>query len=463
MAQRPVHYVLSTHWDREWYRTFQDFRFRLVHLMDQILTGWASQRLKGPFQTDGQAIILADYLEVRPEKREEIVNYLKNGMLVAGPWYVMPDEFIVSGEALIRNLRFGRQLVRSLGGTPSAAGFVCDIFGHNSQMPQLFAGFGIQGAFIWRGINDPEHLLLWEGADGTTLPAYKFGKFGYCDFAIQVRHGFEPISSFDTQRMAAELGPYLEKEAGLTAVDPVLLLDTGDHLEWDEAAYAVMQDLMQKPDSSYRIEHTSLDRYLQDLLPVSANIPLQCKGELRQPGALALDVDQQWVIPGVLSSRVWIKQANAACQTLLCQWAEPFSAIAGSFSGYAYPKGYLDVAWKWLLDNHPHNSICGCSIDAVTKTCAIASTNARILASRSLRKPPPGSRLTSREDPLRMSCEWWHSIPCLSLWNNRSRLPSISPPGGRHLMSSSATSPNRLSKFSIRMETKSPTSAWDRI
>ncbi len=365
MAPRPVHYVLCTHWDREWYRTFQDFRYRLVQLLDEVLAGWASNRLKGPFQTDGQAIMLEDYLEIRPEKRQEVSQYLKDGKLVAGPWYVMPDEFIVSGELLIRNLKVGRQMVRSLGGTPSKAGFVCDIFGHNSQMPQLFAGFGIQGAFIWRGINDQSRLLLWEGADDTTLPAYKFGKFGYCDFAIQVRHGFEPLSSFNSGRMSAELDSYLDYEAKLTTAEPILMMDTGDHLEWDEPAYQVVQAAMGKPETPYQIEHTSLDRYLDDLVPESDKIKLRYMGELRETGKLPLDADQQWLIPGVLSSRVWIKQTNAACQTLLCQWAEPLSAMAAAFSGYEYPKGYLDVAWKWLLNNHPHDSICGCSIDAV--------------------------------------------------------------------------------------------------
>ena len=100
MAQRPVHYVLSTHWDREWYRTFQDFRYRLVQLLDNVFEGWENGELKGPFQTDGQAIILEDYLEVRPEKRSLVREYLENGNLVAGPWYVLPDEFIVSGESL---------------------------------------------------------------------------------------------------------------------------------------------------------------------------------------------------------------------------------------------------------------------------------------------------------------------------------------------------------------------------
>ena len=42
-----------------------------------------------------------------------------------------------------------------------------------------------------------------------------------------------------------------------------------------------------------------------------------------------------------------------------------FASMTTAFLGENYPAGYLDVAWRWLLQNHPHDSICGCSIDAV--------------------------------------------------------------------------------------------------
>ncbi|MCB0049978.1 MAG: hypothetical protein KDE24_10605, partial [Caldilinea sp.] len=144
-ASLRAHYVLSTHWDREWYQSFQNYRYQLVCLLDRVLAGLEDGRLRGPFQTDGQAIILEDYLEIRPERRSELERLAQAGKLVIGPWYVLPDEFLVSGEALIRNLRLGREIARSFGVEPSNAGFVCDLFGHNSQMPQIFAGFGIRG------------------------------------------------------------------------------------------------------------------------------------------------------------------------------------------------------------------------------------------------------------------------------------------------------------------------------
>ncbi len=379
-----AHYVLSTHWDREWYQSFQNYRYQLVRLLDKVLAGMADGRLRGPFQTDGQAIILEDYLEIRPERREEVERLAQAGKLVIGPWYVLPDEFLVSGEALIRNLRLGREIARSFGVEPSAAGFVCDLFGHNSQMPQIFAGFGIRGGLIWRGLN---HLqtrhVRWRGADGTELVAYRFPGGGYCDYTFQVRHALEHGVQTTADSVHADLDAYLRHEAEHTEVDPILLFDGGDHEEWDEAVYAAMLAYADRADD-FEVVHTSLDAYLAEVLPQVARIGAVVTGELREPGR---DYDdQQWVIPGVLSSRVWIKQANAECQSLLCQWAEPFSAWASLSLGTEVPQGFLDVAWRWLLQNHPHDSICGCSIDVVHEDMKYRFSQARQIADRLTRE-----------------------------------------------------------------------------
>ena len=270
---RKAHYVVSTHWDREWYQTFQDYRYRLVQLIDRVLDGWQREDLCGPFQTDGQAIVLEDYLEVRPERAEQIRQLVREGRFVVGPWYVLPDEFLVSGESLIRNLRLGRGVASSLGGQPSSAGFMCDMFGHNSQMPQILAGFGIRGGFLWRGINlVDQHLFRWRGADGTELPVYRFGKIGYCSYAVQVR-GANPNEPRPTPaEIEARLQAFLEEENEKTDVGPLLLFDGGDHMEWDPDAYAVLSRHLNQPGEKYEIVHSSLDAYLDGLTAVSEQI-----------------------------------------------------------------------------------------------------------------------------------------------------------------------------------------------
>ena len=393
MSKRRIHYVLSTHWDREWYQSFQHHRYRLVQLLDRVLDGLVDGRLKGPFTCDGQAIILDDYMEVRPERRQVIEQLARERRLVIGPWYVMPDEFLVSGESLVRNLRLGRHIARSLGGQPSSAGFVCDLFGHNSQMPQIFAGFGIRGGFIWRGLNhlDTRHVR-WRAADGSELLCYKFGAVGYCTYAVVVRHAREHDHVFDPQEAADDLKAYIQAEARDTVVDPILLFDGCDHQEWDQDVYAVLVGRMEQEEEpappclgdaeEYEIVHSCLDDYLDELFPQAERIARVVEGELREPGRDPSEIDSQWLIPGVLSSRVGIRQANAECQTLLCHWAEPMSAFAQALLGCEYPQGFLDVAWKWLLKNHPHDSICGCSIDLVHEDMRFRFSQCRQIADR---------------------------------------------------------------------------------
>src|SRR2546427_11622094 len=66
------------------------------------------------------------------------------------------------------------------------------------------------------------------------------------------------------------------------------------------------------------------------------------------------------ILRGVTSTRVWIKQENAACERLLLERCEPLDALTGGTA-----RDELRDLWRMLLQNHPHDSICGCSIDAV--------------------------------------------------------------------------------------------------
>ena len=365
-SPRKVHYVLSTHWDREWYQTFQDYRRRLVQLLDRTLDDLAADKLKGPFTTDGQSIMVEDYLEIRPERRGQIEAYAKSGKLKVGPWYVMPDEWLVSGESLVRNIRLGRAVARNFGATPSDAGFVCDTFGHIGQLPQILRGFGIRGAFIWRGLEPRKQMhLRWQGSDGSEVICIRFGRAGYCDYTYDVRHCTEHGYVFDEKKAVEELDIFLARESERAAIPPILVFDGGDHLEYDDDHYRTLFARKATAEFPYQAEHSSLDAYLEEVLNHEDEITDVVRGELRESAAASKDKDGHWLIAGVLSSRVWIKQQNADCQALLCQWAEPLSVFVASRLGVEHPDQYLQIAWRWLLQNHPHDSICGCSIDEV--------------------------------------------------------------------------------------------------
>ena len=363
MKNRPIYYVLSTHWDREWYQPFQDYRYRLINLMDRTMDAMDSGELCGPFCADGQAVVAEDYLEIRPEKRAEFDRMVQHGKVRLGSWYVQPDEFLVSGESLVRNIRLGRETARAHGGEPSDVGFACDLFGHNSQLPQILNKFGVQSALLWRGVimHDKRHFI-WKGADGSELVCYRCGGGGYGDFGYRVRESMKQNKPFDESEKRAQLEKFIAHEANCTETDAVLLFDGGDHLEFDPRVYALVREKIEAGD----VEHADLDRYMADVMTQRHRITEIREGELREPALeKAGSIDTTELIPGVLSSRVWIKQRNANCETMLTRWAEPFSSFAAQSAGMAYPQGFLNTAWKWLIKNQPHDSICGCSIDLV--------------------------------------------------------------------------------------------------
>ncbi|MBM3274175.1 MAG: alpha-mannosidase, partial [Candidatus Sericytochromatia bacterium] len=126
--------VPHTHWDREWYRTFQGFRLRLVEAVGRILELLESGRLPY-FLLDGQTVMLDDHLEIRPQDEGRLQALVRDDRLGIGPWYILPDEFLVSGESIVRNLQFGRERMRRFG-AGDAVGYLPDMFGHTAQMPQ---------------------------------------------------------------------------------------------------------------------------------------------------------------------------------------------------------------------------------------------------------------------------------------------------------------------------------------
>ncbi|CAA6689457.1 MULTISPECIES: glycoside hydrolase family 38 C-terminal domain-containing protein [unclassified Lentimonas] len=362
-TEHTYHYVLSTHWDREFYQDFQGFRYRLVDILDDVLDGFNDGRLVGTFQMDGQSSPMDDYLEVRPERRQEFEQRVQSGQIKLGPWYTMPDLFIPSGESLIRNLEYGMQVARRAGGEPSRVLFCCDVFGMPSQAPQLAKGFDFKMGFIWRGTNRPDiRHLDWVGADGSTLPCYRFGQNSYWGYGVHVRN----VNKFDVppsvERFAADLAHYSASEAACTQPSAVLLFDGIDHAAWDTPHYAQLKPYLAPAEKNgIQVTHTDLDTYADAALADWDKVHVTLEGEQREPSLLKHKATEsaQAVLPGTLSNRVWIKQQNHACEILLCQIAEPLAALQQKLLGKRIAPGLFEAAWRDLLRNHFHDSIYG--------------------------------------------------------------------------------------------------------
>jgi len=376
-----VYYVASSHWDREWYQPFQQFRHDLVEVFDQVLSTLEADQRFACFQTDGQTILIEDYLEVRPERRGDIQRLAAAGRLRLGPWYTLPDEFIVGAESLVRNLEEGMRVGRALGNV-SRVGFVGDLFGHTSQLPQILLGFGIGTAYVFRGVNEDRQraVFRWQAPDGSEVVAYRFGpRDGYYDYAARVREVGRREGPFDMAEAVERLAAYVDQQRCRSELDVVLLFDGGDHLSIEPQTPALLAALRERrPDMEVR--HTGLDEFSTALLLRRGRVPRVFRGELREPARL-LD-EGGFVIPGVLSSRIRLKLSNRACESALCQWVEPFGVLASQLTALPYPQAYLRLAWRYLLANHAHDSICGCSPDQVHKDMEYRFDQARLICAK---------------------------------------------------------------------------------
>lgn len=375
-----VCYVASTHWDREWHQSFQQFRYQLVEVMDEVIDLMEHDSSFACFQTDGQSILLEDYLEIRSERLDAIRVLVREGRLRVGPWYTMPDENIPCAESLIRNLEEGIRVAKEFGNV-ERVGFVCDIFGHVSQLPQIFQGFGINNAFVWRGTNEDTHggVFKWEGADGTEVMAFCFGPgHGYGAYAHDVRRCYDTDEDYDLDKALPRLVDYVHKQNNRTGLDTVLLFDGVDHMNVEPNTHELL-DRLQESHSNITVEHVGLSEFASVMLDQQDKITKSFRGELRAPGRLD---DACFVIPGVLSSRVGQKLANHAVETSLLRWAEPFCALVRHISEQAYPHSYLRHAWRYLLQNHAHDSICGCSIDQVHRDMDYRFDQARLISEK---------------------------------------------------------------------------------
>lgn len=379
-----VHMYAHTHWDREWWSTFQRFRFRLVHTLDRLLEVLEANPRFTTFVLDGQTIVLKDYLEVRPENRERLVKLIRSGRLHVGPWHILPDEFLVSAEAHIRNLLMGERVAAELGIELSKVGYLPDQFGHIGQMPQILRGFGIESAIVWRGFGAPplggeegdaeagvnyydfprarnrevfpdrmQSEFWWEAPDGSRvlgiyLPLeYYRGHYKIFPDDPQMTHD-------QTVGRAHRTVNYLQRYA---ATDLILEPMGGDHLPVDERLPRLLEEInAQLQGFGYRL--SSLEGFVREVQKQRDRISVVWKGEGRAYGRKA------HLLPGVFSARMYLKQRNQQIQTALERYAEPLQALNWLLGG-RYEQNYLWLAWERLIQNHPHDSICGCSIDQV--------------------------------------------------------------------------------------------------
>ena len=342
--------VPHSHWDREWYEPFAVFRLKLRDMLDTVLDMLDGEAAFTHFHLDGQSVLLEDYLQMRPERSDDVAAHVRAGRLSIGPFYTLTDEFLVSGEGIIRNLEKGLAQAAHYGiHTPVDgpwAGYMPDQFGHIGQFPQILRMFGIERAVILRGA--PASLdrsaFVWQSPDGSeVLTEYLIhGYFVGADIAAE-QAGIDPDYP--------DLQTAINLVASVSDRDVVLVPVGADH--WTPEPGMFDTATSRAAAAGLRIEIASLSRFLS-----LAGRPEHAKtwtGELRAAST--------WVLlSNTVGTRTHQKRRRGRTEALIERYAEPLAALV---PGSSWPKEDLDAAWQLMLLNAGHDCAYGASADSV--------------------------------------------------------------------------------------------------
>ena len=407
--RKTIHIVSNSHWDREWGYPFEETRLLLLKFMDELLDLLETDPEFTSFTMDSQTLCVEDYLELRPEKRPLVEKHVKSGRFRIGPWYSLPEEYLCNGESLVRNLLVGHRSAQALGGV-TKSGYTPFSYGQTSQIPQIYQGFDIGQIVFYRGINTPKCEYILEGPDGSRLLGSRFGcmsRFSYYIYIYRVlRYGSDDVyQRYDWDRGAAPFrliddgrprehyyilddkkkqwndGPIREQllklvrdESEHFTTSQIVCMQGFDSSNPDPEETRILK-LCQELLPEHDIKFSTLEDYM-DAMGREVKDPIVLRGEFRDPGATG-----SWthLFGDVISARPRLKQHNHRAEVNLQRRAEPWSAI-GAMVGGEYLKPALDRCWKFLLQNHPHDTITGAGIDQMEQDSIFRFNQINIIA-----------------------------------------------------------------------------------
>jgi alpha-mannosidase len=278
---------------------------------------------------------------------------------------VLADELIPSGESLVRNLLAGRAVAERFGGRLEVL-YSPDAFGHPAIWPALAAEFGIRYGVLWRGVGgEPGQegdLFRWRAPDGREVLVHHLSPGGYEAGAALPA---------DASRLEHEWGRLKARLAPRAKTPHVAVFVGADHHAAHSAVGRLREMLaLLEPDAEVRVSR--LDEYL-------AAAEAALTGVSRLEGELRWSYGYTWTLQGVHGTRAPLKRLHADAELSLERIAEPLAALALRHRGHDV-RPLLDHAWRTLLRSQFHDSICGCTSDAVAERVTARLGDARAMA-----------------------------------------------------------------------------------
>src|SRR5574341_51090 len=407
MSNLIFHLIAHSHWDREWYLPAAAFQARLVPMLDDLIERLQADPQFRSFLLDGQTVLVEDYLRARPEREPELRTLVKTGRLQVGPWYVLADEQIPSGEALVRNLLLGAADTERLGGRLDVL-YSPDAFGHPAVWPGLAREFGMKHGVVWRGLGggpgQERDLYRWQAPDGREVLVWHLPPQGYEIGAAL------PADSLRLPEAWARVRAVLAARA---EGRHIAVFVGADH-HWAHPAISRLRDLLVElePDNAVRVSR--LDEFFQAAAADPGKPPV-IAGELRS------SYGYTWTLQGTHGTRAPLKRRLSRLELWLERVSEPLAAL-GRRAGGRDRRPLLDLAWRTLVRGQFHDTICGTVSDAVAEAAAVRLAEVEALAAEITR----GSvHDLVRHDPDAARERPAEQVPTLVLWN-----PAARPRGG---------------------------------
>lgn len=390
---RKVHIVTYTHWDREFRWEFERTRMRLVDLFDHLFEIMDAKPNYRSFLCDGQLTLIEDYLEIRPEMKEKVKQFVQAGRLEIGPWFTLPDCAPIQGESVVRNIQYGVKKSAEYG-EPLKCGYNVFSFGQIGQLPQIYADFDIDNIVFYKYM-DPKkskyHEFIWESPDGTRAYAshlgpearwnfffaghipivydkdawdkrwqYSWGELGKVFHTANIdSYGWfydilDPETSFHPENLRMGMERALKTVEGTAVPDSVLMFEGTDFTEPHPLTPEIIKALQEEYKGELEIVHSTLTDYLTELKAKLRDVEDLdvVRGPMRDGPVGSIHTD-------VFSTHPEVMIENSHAENTVIRYAEPLSTIAWKSGLAKYPDTYLEKLWKLLFQSHAHDSMHG--------------------------------------------------------------------------------------------------------
>ncbi len=282
--------------------------------------------------------------ELYPRLYERVKEKIRAGQWIAdGAMWVEPDTNMSGGEALIRQLVYGKRFYREEFGVECRLLWLPDTFGYSAVLPQLLRGCGVTAMttqkIFWNyngGERFPYHYFTWQGMDGSEVTAFLHMDYtSTVDPATIIGRWRDRVQKRGLSRFLLPYG-YGDGGGGPTRDDLELLRRQRDL----EGVPRVEQASPQQFFDEYAAEGGPKEQYTGELY-------FACHR-------------------GTYTSQAAVKRNNRRSENALRE-AELWNAV----SGRDYPAEQLEKCWRDVLLNQFHDILPGSSIGRVYEEAAV--------------------------------------------------------------------------------------------